>query len=555
MCPVRQEPELSHRQKGVCPTLSLYAISLASNGIIHYDSGTHGYQVGTQAQPTELILENCTPFYLNGYYPILTASGTTITVQSGFYGSAISGSVTAGSSTATVWEHIVVACPQLAAGTVGYYVYSDNGSGGTPNLIGKVPMGDCNFEDYGQCFLAGYAARGYVPSTPPASAQNQIFTSTIVSGGGTTSIVLANNVPTGISALGATLMYDDGPNLVAACVAASGNTATTGSVILTPPNSNSDFSGYIFNSPITIPENVNIIFACEAIINETWTYTALNQVSAQFGSSSTDAPAFATQNFCNIQGGANPIFYLGENSGNTGGITIDGLCFTLGSNGHTAIINTCFYTRIANCGFKSSASNTNSGSMTAIIYLGSASLSEAENLNWSFTNRFYAAGTGVPGQSNLGPCRLPAIWFRGSTNTALANYDDNTAQFTFRGKHSANGRGITFNQQYSGGNENQGPCTIGSAIWMQQGTTPVVTLAGNIFYGYDLRNIVNDTSIAACLANLAVNTHDVSVNGSSVGSNYSVVCGAPVTNLSAAGNTAQLQSQFQRMAAVLVHNW
>ena len=522
------------------------AISLAANGLITITTAqAHNYQVGTIIAPTEIIIENCTPAYLNGYYSIVSASGTSITVQSGFYGSAVSGSVTAGISTTTVWEHIVVAGPQLATGCVGYYVYSDNGTGNTPTLIGKVPMGDCNFEDYGQCFLAGYSAPSYVPSTPPGAPQNQMFTSTIVSGGGTVNLVLANNVPTGISALGATLMYDDGPNLIAAMATASGNLATAGSVILTPPNSNSEFSEYIFNSPITVPENINVIFACGAIINETWTYTALNQVNAQFGSSSTASPSFATQNFCNINGSANPFFFLGENTGNTGGITIDGLNFSFSVNGQIGIIDTCFFTRIANCGFKGGA-NAFSGNQMAIVYLGSSSLSEAENLNWVLANRFYAAGTGPVGQSNLGPCRLPAIHFRGSTNTALPNHNDNTAQFTFRGKHSANGRGITFDHQYCGGNSNQGPMIIGAAIWMQQGTTPIVSVIGDIFYGFKLTNILNDTSIAPALANMSLLAHDFTVDGCSSGSTYSTVAGNPVINLAASGNTAQLQAQFQK---------
>jgi hypothetical protein len=177
-----------------------------------------------------------------------------------------------------------------------------------------------------------------------------------------------------------------------------------------------------------------------------------------------------------------------------------------------------------------------------------------EDLNWAFANRFYAANGGPAGQSSLGPSRLPAIYFRGSTNTALPNFNDNTAQFTFRGKHSANGRGITFDHQYSGGNANQGPITIGAAIWMQLGTTPIISVMGDIFYAFDIKNVLNDTSITPVLANFAVNAHDFSISGCSTaisqGVMMSVVGGNPVVNLSAAGNTAQLQSQFQRVSAV-----
>lgn len=535
-------------------TQPITAISRDVNGIVTVTTAQpHNFNItGSAFTPTVVIIENCTPVSLNGYFTISSViSATTFTVKTGIINNSLTGSIVAGSSTATVWEFIVVACPQLSGTTNGYYVYSDSPSPGNGLvLIGKVPLGDCNFTDWGQCFIAGYRAPGYVPTTPPASSQNQYFTSTINSGGGTPNIILNNNVPTTITGLGATLMYDDGPNLIAAMAAASGNQAIAGSVIISCPTSNADFSGYIFNSSITIPQNINVTIAAECIINETWTFQAFNQINVQFGTSSVATPAFATQNFLNINGIANPFFLLGgiTATGNLGGIVVDGLCFTLNSNGQTAIIDTCFFTTIKNCGFKSGLALANQGNMMAIIYLGSSSLSEAEDLNWALANRFY--GNGVSGQSPFGPAQLPAIWFRGSTNTLLPNYNDNTAQFTFKGKHSANARGIALDHQYSQGNGNQPQFTVKDAIWLQQGTTPIISLIGDIFHGIEIHNILNDTSIAPILANLGSSTSDVYIYNCSVGSGYSVVCGNPITNLFASGNAVQNQSQLQRVAAV-----
>ena len=436
--------------------------------------------------------------------------------------------------------------PTIALILLGYYIYSDSANpGGSLALIGKVPLGDCNFTDWGPSLASGYGAPAYVPTTAPVSAQAQMLSTTIASGGGTTSLVLNANAGQTITSLGATIMYDDAPNFAAACNAAAGATSLGGSVLLSPPTSNSDDSQYIFNSPVTVPEFVNIIFGCGCIINETITFTAYNHITSQFGSSYPVGLSFGTENFCSITGYGNPYIFMGENSGNTGGIRLSGLGFAMAQNGQTAIIDTCFYTEISNCGFKSTNSNNTQGTTKAIIYLGSCSLGEAKDLNWTLHHRFY--GNGIAGQSAWGPSRLPAIWFRGSTNTALPNYNDCTGQFLFSGNHSANGRGITLDQQYSSGNLNQPQFQFGDNIWLQQGTTPIVTCIGDIFYGIDIINILNDTSNTPTLFNGAANLHDASIKYCSVGNGYGVVSGNPVTNLSASGNSLQNQYQCQRV--------
>lgn len=529
------------------------AISRAANGVVTVTTGSnHNFQVGTGIYPTEVIIEDCTPITLNGYYTIASASGSTFTYNTGVY-SAVTGGLTTGSSIASVFEHTIIACPQFATHTIGYYIYSDSANpGGSLALIGKVPLGDCNFTDWGPTLATGYGAPAYVPTTAPVAAQAQMLSTIILSGGGTTSLVLNANAGQSIGALGATIMYDDGPNLVAAMAAAAGSTSLGGSVLLSPPTSNSDFSEYIFNSPINVPENINIIYGCGIIQNETWTYTAYNQLNSMFGSSFTNGPSVALQNTSQVIGLANPYLYFGENSGNTGGIVVDGLGFINTFNGQIGFIAATFFIQVRNCGFKCNQANANQGTSIHGLFLGSCTLSSMENIAWALGSRFY--GNGVPGQSAFTTSRLPAFSFRASANTALPNYNDNTVQFAMRGINSAVGRGFTFDHIYSTANSNQNQISFGSKLWLQQGIIPLVTCIGNIFWGFDLTGFVNDTSFAPIFANLAsptsITMRDITITNCISAGSAGVVSGGPISNLTATGNGAQYVFQCQRILSV-----
>ncbi|MGC2667316.1 MAG: hypothetical protein WA305_24725, partial [Candidatus Acidiferrales bacterium] len=83
--------------------------------------------------------------------------------------------------------------------------------------------------------------------------------------------MLAQPVPTSVVS---TILFDDGPNLLAAAAAAA--SGASGSVLISPPGGPLNFAGYLVNSPITLPEGIDFIFACHCIINETMTFTAYN---------------------------------------------------------------------------------------------------------------------------------------------------------------------------------------------------------------------------------------------------------------------------------------
>jgi hypothetical protein len=105
-----------------------------------------------------------------------------------------------------------------------YYIYMQAGGAGNYKLIGQtLPSGDgwidTQFDDYGSTYMAGQVFPDYVPATAPYSATNDPLTTTIVSGAGTTSIVVANAASQTASVQ--TAWFDDGPAILAAATAAA----------------------------------------------------------------------------------------------------------------------------------------------------------------------------------------------------------------------------------------------------------------------------------------------------------------------------------------------
>ncbi|MGC2014889.1 MAG: hypothetical protein WA274_08655 [Candidatus Acidiferrales bacterium] len=297
--------------------------------------------------------------------------------------------------------------------------------------------------------------------------------------------MLAQPVPTSVVS---TILFDDGPNLLAAATAAASGAA--GSVLISPPGGPLNFAGYLFNSPITLPEGIDFIFACHCIINETMTFTAYNQLNAKFAAPSMKQGAqFAQRNYLDIGGLGNPMISIGEDHGDSGGVEIEGLGFTCYSNGQNAVmVRSTFYTKISNCSFSAPPVY---GNAIGLIYNGGCSFAILADSNFEFSGPL-VGGWGPP---------VPALWLRSSDDPGIPNGQSCTGNFLMKGKHSFCGRGILFDHLYASEDANSDGIFIGDAIWSQAATTPRVMFWGQQFIGVDLWNILNDTSQAAILAN------------------------------------------------------
>ena len=170
-----------------------------------------------------------------------------------------------------------------------YYIYMQFGGAGSYSLIGQTKPSantwiDAEFDDYGATFMANQTFPAYVPSTAPSSATNDPLTTTIVSGAGTTSIVVANAASQTIS--GQTAYFDDGPAILAAATASA---SSAGTVYIPPGPAGSLY--YPVYSFTQLPAAINIKQSGVLALYET---LALSNVTNWLGDwSNPSAPQFS----------------------------------------------------------------------------------------------------------------------------------------------------------------------------------------------------------------------------------------------------------------------
>ena len=208
-----------------------------------------------------------------------------------------------------------------------YYIYMQAGGAGNYNLIGQtLPSGDgwidTQFDDYGSTYMAGQVFPDYVPATAPSSATNDPLTTTIVSGAGTTSIVVANAASQKASAQ--TAWFDDGPTLLAAATAAANARGT----LYIPAGQN-----YPIHSFTAIPTLLTIKQVGPLQLYET---ISLGGSLNWFGDWGTGTePQFGFIGSPTIGAVANPGIYM---RGNGNYLAYLGIISGNGTNGGTAIV-------------------------------------------------------------------------------------------------------------------------------------------------------------------------------------------------------------------------
>ncbi len=181
--------------------------------------------------------------YYNGTATLLTASGSTFTFpQIGQLDDAI------GISTGTVKALAlnVVQWTEVDYSVLRSYIYRCTTTCALPAnasnyaLAGVTQGMDGGFLDYGYAITAGFVGNGDVPATAPTAASNDWLSTTIVSGGGTTSLTLANASTNAVSS--AKTVHDNVPNIIEACAAMGAN--STGGILYIPNTSGASGSAY-----------------------------------------------------------------------------------------------------------------------------------------------------------------------------------------------------------------------------------------------------------------------------------------------------------------------
>jgi hypothetical protein len=261
-------------------------------------------QSGTQiniAGFTGGVFDSC-----NGVKTIATTpTGTTFTTQDG--PSLANETNTTGTPTATVYACNTLTFPSGSFSgnkTIHYWIYRAIGAGAY-TLAGVAQGVDPYWSD---CGFAAPNAPSYVPATPPASIQPGYLATTIASGGGTTTLTLANAANT--TATTQTVLHDNSVPLLNAVKAA--DNATGGTVFI--PNGGANLY-WVFNS--TADYSALSLSAVERIhINSNGVF--LNQPWIVHSGMDFEGEPHVTTSFSYVNGAqliantAYPMFILGE---------------------------------------------------------------------------------------------------------------------------------------------------------------------------------------------------------------------------------------------------
>jgi hypothetical protein len=230
-------------------TIGANTVTLTScvrtTGVATYtSSGAHNLQAGAQINIEGFaggVFDSC-----NGVKTIAaTPTGTTFTTNDGPLGNENN---TGGSPTAVVFACNTLTFPLASFSgnnTIHYWIYRSQGAG-VFSLVGVAQGVDPWFQD---CGLAAPNVPAYVPPTPPATTQPGYLATSIVSGGGTTTLTLTNAAST--AATSQTVLHDNSVPLKNATQAAY--TAGGGTVYI--PNS---LQFWLFNSTLDFTSGISV---------------------------------------------------------------------------------------------------------------------------------------------------------------------------------------------------------------------------------------------------------------------------------------------------------
>lgn len=278
-------------------TVGITSMTRSGQTVTVTTSAAHGLTVGSM-----MHISGVAPGDFGGWFIVATVADTThFTYTNGMdtAAGALAAATSVGSGAVGWWNDNRITLPALANGAIRYAIYSDRGSPGTFNLIGLSDPLQLFFQDYGQTMMGGQLFPYYLPATAPASASNNSLTTTIVSGAGTTALTL--NANAGATVSGATILFDNAPNILAAATAAS-----NAGLLYFPANGTYVINSYLdlssLNGTVSVAGNLFLNDTVQIGSNSKW-YGNLTPVA-----NSATSFAWEAENVITVSH-ANPAFY------------------------------------------------------------------------------------------------------------------------------------------------------------------------------------------------------------------------------------------------------
>src|SRR5712692_1605775 len=334
---------------------------------------------------TPIRIDGFTNNRFNGNYTTIAHTSTTFTVYSP---SPTTPAVTSESAAATVkllaCNVLTMAANTLAGIETGgdsvlrYWVYRNN------VLAFVVQSHDPYYEDCG-VNMDNTRIPSYVPSSP-GSTVNKYLATTIVSGGGTTSIVVANAAGNTIS--GQTALHDNSQNLLAAMNVSHFFTPVYANLANAPFNATTVFSS-------TKAANTELWLPAGAIINQPWVVKT-NGILFR-GGQNVGSDSFQLENLVHISGGgsAYPVVILTPiaPSASGSGIQFKNIGFNAPALEQVSFIvdfdqGALFGLQMDNTGFTNNGNTTNLNTPAAIFKtLSESSIGKPGNRNACATSQ------------------------------------------------------------------------------------------------------------------------------------------------------------------------
>ena len=204
------------------------------------------------------------------------------------------------------------------------------------SLVGVAQGNDGFFEDRGWGISATSVDTGDAPASAPTAAANEYLDTTIVSGGGTTSLTLAAAARSTVA--GAKAFHDNTPNLLQACAALPANStgANAGRIVIPAATSiyqyfpvigNFDMVGNFAQSPRNCPGGVTLQFGSTVFGMGTILLGVADNMVAGQGATNCQATFYQiSSSLACFQGTAYPMVYFEPESASSS--YLENLVFT-----------------------------------------------------------------------------------------------------------------------------------------------------------------------------------------------------------------------------------